>query len=269
MSEARAARTGRAGEQGFLLILMLGVVAIGGIGILFAVQSFAPPLSDVVIRAEQNLAVVGSATRTAFRGNGAFPNQLNGLASVTSGLTSTPWRADPWGAAQDLDYAVLATGVRVRSRGVDRTLATADDTQVDVAAETLVRVRQRCKLRLIRAVVTRSQYRYAATMSAAEVASLRSSMRNYATARRQWLTASAATRVTLTTTMNTAADTLTALATAHACPAMPASVTGVGGLMQQLAMPDGKAVDGIAATLLGDASVGVLARGYDATGRNR
>ncbi len=103
-------------------------------------------------------------------------------------------------------------------------------------------------------------------MSAAEEASMVAAMRDYAIARRQWLTADATTRVTLTTQMNTAAATVSALASSHACTPLPPAVTGAGGLMEGLGMPDGKAVDGIGANLISNATVGVLARGADATG---
>ena len=91
-------------------------------------------------------------------------------------------------------------------------------------------------------------------------------VRDYAIARRQWLTADAATRATLTTRMSTAAATVSAIAGAHGCAPLPLAVTGAGGLMEGLGMPDGKAVDGLGAALLLDATVGVLARGSDATG---
>jgi hypothetical protein len=91
-------------------------------------------------------------------------------------------------------------------------------------------------------------------------------MRTLAIAQRQWLTADAATRATLTTQNNAALATITALCTTYGLPALPASLTGAGGLMQMLGTSDARAVDGAGVALRTDPNLGVAARGADGTG---
>ena len=254
------------GESGFALLVMLGLIGMGSVGILFCVQRFVPPLADVVMRTDDNLATVQSRARAAFCSNGAFPASLAALATATGLDANGTWRRDPHGFAQDLDYQIVATGLRVRSRGPDHNLGTADDITVDVATEPQLRARQRERLRLVRAVLLRSPYRYVATMTAADQATMRSAMHSYAIARRQWLTATVSERATLTTQMTAATAAIDALVTGYARPPLPAALTGAGGLMEQLAMPDLRAVDGVGNPWLGNPSVGVLAAGGDSTG---
>lgn len=266
MNECPGQRTQPGSQAGFALLVMLALVGIGSVGVLLAVQTFLPPLSDVNARVEANLGVVESAAREAFERSGAFPADLAALATASGLPTDGGWRNDPWGAAQDLDYRLMASGLRIRSRGVDRRLGTADDVQFDVPAEGLVRVRQRARLRLLRALLLRSPFRSAGTMSVGEQASMRTAMHDYAAARREWLTADTAARALLTTRMAAATVTINALVAAHACPALPVALTGAGGLMEQLAVPDTCGVDGLGRALLANAALGVIAAGNDRVG---
>jgi len=95
---------------------------------------------------------------------------------------------------------------------------------------------------------------------------MRVAMRDYWIARRRYLTADAATRTQLQATMTAAAASVAALAAAHGLTALPSNMTGNGGLMQALGMPDSKATDGIGGTFIINATIGVVARGADATG---
>lgn len=252
-------------ESGFALLVMFGIIASASLGIVLAVQALAP-LADNSRRVDRGLVFVEQAARDGFRQRGAFPPTLGGLAAASNGVTLARWRIDPWGSAQELDYGTVGTSLRVRSRGVDGALGTGDDLQATVPVEGLVRVRQRARLRLIRAALARSPYRWSASMSPTDEADMLAALRDYATAKRQWLTADAATRSVLSSQMTAAANTVSTLAAAHSCTPLPPAVTGAGGLMEGLGMPDGKAVDGLGATLISDSTVGVLARGADATG---
>ena len=233
---------------------------------LLAVQAFLPLLRDRQVVAQQSLETAGQGVRGAYRQSGVLPTDLDSLESA-AGLSSLgQWRRDPYGSGQELDYSVAAGQVRLRSRGVDGLLGSTDDLQVTIEEEPLLRQRQRLRLRLLRAVLVRSPYRYAGSMSPADEAQMVAAMRDYARARRQWLTADAATRTTLATQMSTASATISSLASTHALPALPATLTGAGGLMSQLAMSDARAIDGRGAALLLDSVVGMVAVGADGAG---
>lgn len=264
MNAARPDDTVR--ENGFALLVMLAIVGIGSVGILLAVQGFLAPLAETNARVEANLGTVEQVAREAFVRGGAFPVDLDALATTTGLSVDGSWRLDPWGSAQDLDYQRTSASLQVRSRGVDRSLGTSDDHTVVVAAEPLVRLRQRAHLRLLRALFLRSPYRFAPTMSTGELASMRTAMHDYAVARRNWWGADTTSRTSLTTQMAAAAATITALVATHSCAALPASLTGAGGLMENLGVADGMAVDGLGRALLADPVLGVVAAGNDLVG---
>ena len=253
-------------ESGFALLVMLGIIGAGSVGLLLAVQAIVPGLADRDELARANLDLAADAAQVAYRRDGAFPADLDGLAAAGGLDAAGLWRRDPYGAGEELDYGIAGSGLRVRSRGVDGQLGSSDDLEREVATETQLRVRQRLRLRMLRAVLLRSPYRHAVSMSASEEVQMRDAMRGYARARRHFLTADPAARVTLTNDMATARSTIDGLVALHAMPALPSAVTGVGGLMGQLAMPDARAVDGRGAALVIDDVLGWVAIGSDGTG---
>jgi len=253
-------------EPGFALIVLLAVVGIGSVGLLLAVEAYLPTLRERQELSAGNLRQAEAATRVAFRRNGAFPGDLDGLSAAAGLGVDGQWRRDPFGHGEELDYSQVGADVLLRSRGVDQQLGTADDSTFRVSAETQLRVRQRLRLRMLRAVLLRSPFRLAGSMSAGDEALMRTAMRDYAVAMRQWRTADAATRTALTSTMNGATATINGLASVHALPTLPVSLTGAGGLMSQLAMQDSRAVDGRGAALLLDPVLGFVAVGADGTG---
>ncbi|MCK5941636.1 MAG: hypothetical protein KAI24_06690, partial [Planctomycetes bacterium] len=176
------------------------------------------------------------------------------------------WRRDPFGAGEELDYGLVGSDARLRSRGGDGRLGGVDDTTIAVVGETQLRVRQRLRLRMLRAVLLRSQFRWDSAMTPGDVARMRAAMRDLAVAKRQWLGADAATRADLTTRMNAATTTIEGLVSAYGLPPIPSSLTAAGGLMSQLSMPDARAVDGAGAALLRDAVLGFVAAGADRNG---
>lgn len=254
--------TAASAQGGFALLVLLGLVGVGSVGILLAVQSLVAPLAEVPARAERNMAVAEHAARFAFRSNGAFPTNLNGLAQAARLDPTADWRIDPWSPPLDLDYRRPTTGANVRSRGRDGRLNTSDDMQVLVPAESLVRVRQRGRLRLVRAVLVRSPFNFTATMGT-DHATLRAALRDHAIARRAWLTADAATRVTLQATLTATAASVASLRSLHGCSPLPNRMVGTGGLMEQLGMPDSRCYDGFGRRLVRDSVLGVGANGYD------
>lgn len=259
-----ASRTHRdEGQRGFALLVLLAIIGAGSVGLLLAVPAMMSAFADQPLRTEQNLATAAAAARTAFRADGRFPTSLDALGSAAGLTVDGDWRRDPFYAPNDLDYRSLGSGRRLRSRGPDRRLNTADDAAAVVAAEPLVRARQRGRLRLIRAVLLRSPYCLSVAMTASDAAAMRDAMHDQARARRAWLTADAAGRATLQATLTASESTITALRLGYGLPVLPTSVTGGTGLMAQLSMPDGKAIDGNRRTLLADPVLGVIARGYD------
>ncbi|MBL9075974.1 MAG: hypothetical protein JNL08_00640 [Planctomycetes bacterium] len=256
-SHARAGRR----DHGFALLVLLGIVGIGSVGILLAVQAIANVGADRVLRTERNLHTAAAAVRASFVANGAFAGSLT-AAATAGGLDPTAsWRRDPWFDA-DLQYRNVATGRRLRSRGPDLRLNTADDVDVVVAAEPIVRSRQRGRLRLIRAVLARSPYAFSASMSPTDAAAMLDALRDHAIALRRWRTADTAARVALQATLDASTATVTALRAAYGLPALP----GVTALLVALGIPDTRAYDGNGRRWLTDPVLGVRARGYDRQG---
>jgi type II secretory pathway pseudopilin PulG len=259
-------KRGASSEQGFALLVLLMVVGAGSIAIVLAAQAMLPNLAERAAHTDERLAACDAAARAAFRRNGAFPTNMDSLATAAALEVDPKWRFDPWSPAVDFVYTRNATRARFRSVGPDRRRNTGDDVVVDVAIEPQLRVRQRPRLRLIRAVLLRSQYRFAPTMSPGELDAMRDAMRDQAVALRQWLTATADERTALTSRLSTSATTIANLVTAHGLTALPSSLTGASGLMSRLGMPDGRAVDGGGAALLRHLQLGVVARGADGRG---
>lgn len=257
--------------EGFALLALLGVIGIASVGLLFAVQRFVPPLADVAVRVQSNLDVVEEAARDVFSRTGAFPASIDALASVGGLRADGAWRVDPQGQGNDLSYQVTATGIRVRSRGPDRLLGTADDEVRDVGAEPLVRMRQRATLRLIRSVYL-SELQGAVdaaialgALGTSSRSALAAALNEYAAAKREWLKATTLQRATLTVRMTADAAIIDAAQTLAGW-STPSAVTGAGGLMERLGMPDSLAVDGVGRPLQVDARMGVVAAGYDGVG---
>lgn len=253
-------------QRGFAMLAVLFLVGFGSLGVLIAVQTFLPATADVPERTERSLAVASSAARVAFRRNGSFPTSLDNLATAAGIDRQGSWRIDPWLSPNDVDYRRPATGANVRSRGRDGRLNTADDVQIAVIAEDLLRARQRGRLRMLRAILLTSSYFHAATMSPAEVSAMQAAMHTQAIAHRSWLTADAATRTALQGTLSSSAATITSLRSSHGLPAIPTRVVGANGLMQHLGLPDSRATDGQNRNLLRDPTIGLIAAGYDRRG---
>ncbi len=132
--------------------------------------------------------------------------------------------------------------------------------------ETFNVLRQRLRLRMLRAVLLRSVSRFDSLMTAAEQAQMRDAMRDYAVAKRRWLTASAVERLTLPCALEAAANHVDALVASYSLPSLPVALVGAGGLMSQLGAKDVRAVDGQGAPLRSDPVVGWLADGNDGLG---
>ena len=114
-------------QAGFALLVLLGLIGVGSLLMVTMVQSVVPPAARRAADAEAHLTVVTQAAAVAFRRTGGFPADLDALAVAAGRIDPGDWRRDPNGHAQELDYSTTTGGVRVRSRGLDRRLGTADD----------------------------------------------------------------------------------------------------------------------------------------------
>jgi hypothetical protein len=252
-----------AAQGGFALLVLLGLVGIGSVGVVLAVQAFVPAAAETPQRAERHLATAAAGARAALRAHGSLPPDLDGIAAAAGLDPDGAWRVDPWAAPQPIDVRAVASGLRLRSRGPDRRLGTADDMRVDVPAEPIVRARQRGRLRLQRALLLRSPFASAVSMTAADLDAMRAALRAYAIARRKWWTADTAQRVTLQATLSASAATIAALRTAHACLPLPGALCGAGGLLERLGLPDTCGVDGAGRPFVADPVLGLAAVGCD------
>ncbi len=250
-------------QRGFALLSLLLLVGVGGVVAIAALEHVVRPPTDLAVRAAERLAAVTSTARRVFRESGSFPARIDDLATTEQLDQAGDWRRDPWRPGVDLDYRVRSRDLTVRSTGPDRRLNTADDVAFAVDDEPLVRLRQRARLRVLRAVLAASSLRTIWTMSAAENTAMRTAMRDYASARRAWLTTDAAGRAVLTIRMSDAQATVDALASAHGMPTMPTRLTGASGLLSRLGLTSARAVDGIGRALQIDPVVGFVANGSD------
>lgn len=253
------------GERGSVMLALVLFTGACGLVATMLIERLVRPATDTVGAAEAALADVTVTARRAFRSAGAFPSNLTNLAAQSGRQSDMLWRQDPWASGLDLDYRIRQRELHLRSRGPDRRLGTADDLLCVVDDEPVVRLRQRARLRILRAVLAASSLRVAWTMSAADKQAMQAAMGDYAAARRSWLTADTAARTALTTRMQDAAAAIEAMRAAHGLPAMPTRLTGGSGLLTALGLPSGRAVDGLRRALDIDPVLGFVARGSDRT----
>lgn len=259
-------RTTDASQRGFALLVLLGIIGTASMAIVLAVAAMLPPLAERGQRTTGNLETAVRAAMLGYRRNGAFPADLT-AAATAGGLDATgTWRSDPHGTLQDTGYGMAGTNLRIRSRGLDRAFGTADDITYLLSTEQQLRLRQRGRLRLLRALVTVSPYRLAGSMSPAERDSMRGAMRSFAVAQRLWLSADAATLPVLAASMAADSATVTNLTVLHSCPPLPVSVTGAGGLATNIGTIDSQLVDGAGRALIANNTLGVAATGNDLIG---
>lgn len=254
-------------ECGFALLVLLALIGAGATGILLAVNHFVPVLADTDERLQADLGTLQQAATEAGLRSGAFPADLDAVATVIGLPATGHWRRDPWDPAQDLDYVVAASGLRVRSRGPDRQLNTADDVQVLVADEVLLRPRQRERLRLLRAAFCRELQQQLAAVGAVSPtgAEVRDALRDAAAAQRAWQGADTTERAVLAGRLGAAAVVVAAAKTAVSW-VEPVALTGGGGFMERIHAADALAVDGKGQPLLMHTTLGVIAVGDDGVG---
>jgi hypothetical protein len=255
----------RGDERGFALLAVLSIIAAGSLVLLAAVQRLVPPLAGRARLVDDRLAVCQEAVEIAYRRDGSFPANLTALATPAGLDANGVWRRDPSGFAVDFAYNRNGTRVQLRSRGPDRRLNTADDVIETIPAERPLRTRQRGRLRLLRALLLVSPYRTSGSMTTADLAAMRTAMRDHAIATRRWLGADAATRTSLATTLTANATTITNLLLANVVTALPTGLTGAGGLLTAIGATDAAGVDGRGMPFYLHPTLGIAAAGNDRT----
>jgi hypothetical protein len=217
--------------------------------------------------AAARMRTAATTAREIYVRDGTFPNDLAQLAAAGLLDANGNWQVDPFGGRAPLDYrsSGAPATARVASRGPDARLGTADDLIETVGENAAARARMRARLRTLRAAVARSQFLYSPMMTAADRASMRSALRTWAKAQRSLLGADPAAKASLTANRDAAAATIAALRATYALPPWPARVTGAGGLLQALSLPDSLGSDGFGQAFVIDASVGVRSIGGDRT----
>lgn len=254
---------GSSGSSGFALLVLLMLMATASVAAISLAQRALPPLALQRTDADDHLTTARLGLGHAYRRQGAFPTSLDSLAGTAGLPVAGRWRIDPYGHAADLDYTRPAGNGQLRSRGPDRQLGTADDVVLTAAAEVPLRARQRGRLRLLRALLFRSQYRTNGTMNAAQTAAMAQAMNQLAAARRAWLTTPAADRPALALAIASATTTIGDLCRVHGCTQLPVALTGASGLLTAIGSSDAMAIDGRGRQLLLDPGLGILAAGND------
>lgn len=258
--------SGRVGTgDGFALIGLLLFMTAGTavlallVGRLHVSEGGRSAITEV--RARQVLAAAADHHRR-YRG---FPATIDALATTPILDPNGEWRFDPFGGAQRLllrrnGRPVVLT---VTSRGRDQRRGTADDVIDSIADDGPARHVTRSRLRVLRAAYLRSPYMNGALMTPAERATMRQAVGTFARAQRALLYADAAGKVAMTAQRDAAAATIAGLQSLHALPAPPPGATGVGGLLEQLSLPDALGTDAWGGTLVVDRNVGFLCIGGD------
>lgn len=247
-------------ERGFALLFMMILIGAAGGVFLLAVESFVAVGADRAGRAASSLAELRRAAHDIYLRTGTAP--ASAAATVTAAGLRPEVQIDPYGWNADFGWTNSATAITIRSRGEDRVLGNADDPLATVPLQEPGRASTRHRLRLLRAQLLRSPYRLQLSMSAADQANLRSWTRQYAQACRRWIL-EPANQVVLSATMVTMQTQIAALCAGHGCAPLPASVTGVGGIMTGIGNVDARAVDGFGRGLQRDAAVGLKSSGAD------
>lgn len=261
----RGGRRRRRRERGFALLAMMSVIGVGSLGVLLAVAAFVPAPGERQARVGVNLETAQRLVAAQFLRDGAFPTRLDTVESG-GGVYGDDWTRDPYGVGRALRFVKTSSGVQVRSRGPDQRANTADDMIVAIEGEALLRVRQRLRLRLVRAVhVADLESQVQAANSTTASTALPQAVRDYAIALRSWRTATSTERTALQATMDTAATVFTTLLATTGYTA-PITVTGAGGLMTRLGLGDQRAFDGLGRAYQLHPVLGVIAVGYDAVG---
>lgn len=258
---APAART--ASQGGFAYVALLVLTSVVGLVGAVALDGLVRRSTALPAVAAERLGAVAATAAEQYRLTGVLPGSL---AALPVGAANGEWRRDPWGAGTDLDYRIRQRNLELRSRGPDGRLRTADDDVLVVDDEPLLRLRQRGRLRILRAVLTNSSFRNSVFMPVATRQQMVAAMRQVAIARRSWYFADAATRTALTAQIAAAQQVVVDTSTSFGLLPLPTRLLGGTGLLAALGLPDTRAVDALGQAMAVDPVLGFVARGGDRAG---
>lgn len=252
-------------SDGFALIALLLFIAAGTAVLAALAGQLHVSEGGRSTTCELRAQTVVAAAADHHRRYRSFPATIDSLATTPVLDPNGDWRFDPFGGAQQLTLGRNGQPVvlTVTSRGRDQRLGTADDLIASIDDHQPARQVTRARLRLLRAAYLRSPYMDGALMTPAERAAMRQAVRTYARAQRALLFADTAGKAVLTTQRDAAAATIAGLQSLHALPPPPANATGVGGLLEQLSLPDALGTDAWGGTLVVSRNVGFLCVGGD------
>lgn len=250
-----------------LLALLIAITAASGVfvaGLPFLIR----PQTDFAATAQARLERIRAAAQTALIENGSIPANLNALANATTVPADDRWRTDPFNFA-DFQYEVSGdpATLTVASVGLDRSAGTADDLSIELASEPDARTRTRNRLRTIRSKFNRSNYMYDAAMSPADRSSMLANALTYSTTQRAIdFAANTGDRANLIAQRDAARNAILNLRTTYSLPPPPNTVSGPGGLLSALGLPDSLDADGHGTPLIANDAVGCTSAGADRTG---
>lgn len=251
------------GQGGFAYVALLVLTSVVGLVGAVALDGLVRRATALPAVAAERLVAVATTAADQYRLTGVLPANL---AALPAGAVDGEWRRDPWGAGADFDYRIRQRNLELRSRGPDGRLRTADDDVLVVDDEPLLRLRQRGRLRILRAVLTASSFRNSGFMPAATRRQMVASMRQLAIAKRNWYFADAATRAALTVQIEAAQQLVVDTSAAFGLSPLPTRATGGTGLSTALGLPDTRAVDALGRAMAVDPVLGFVARGGDRAG---
>lgn len=245
---------------------MTSMLAAGGSLAAIAVVSAQMTMRiDKQAEAERRVAALAEAGNELYLRTGSFPNNLLELVTLSQ---SSEWEllaADPYGSLENIDVSVVGDQLLVSSRGPDGQLGTLDDVVTGVHARTAGRARTRNRLRILRAVFSTSGYYDSAMVTPADRATLLQAMTDYTTKCRLLDYVSPLDQAQALIEIGAARVTIESITQAAGLPAVPASATGPGGLLESLGLPDSLGTDGYGHTWVTDV-VGINSPGRDGTG---
>jgi hypothetical protein len=252
-----------AAQGGFAYVALLVLTSVVGLVGAVALDGLVRRSTALPAVAAERLVTVAATAAGHYRLTGVLPTNL---AALPVGAANAEWRRDPWGAGTDLDYRIRQRNLELRSRGPDGRFRTADDDVLVVDDEPLLRLRQRGRLRILRAVLTDSSFRNSISMPVATRQQMVAAMRQVAIARRSWYFADAATRVALTTQLAAAQQFVVDTSASFGLSPLPVGMLGGTGLLAALGLPDTRAVDALGRAMAVDPVLGFVAHGGDRAG---
>ncbi|MCA8943007.1 MAG: hypothetical protein KDB80_10645, partial [Planctomycetes bacterium] len=254
-------------DRGFALLALLIAIASASSLLLAALPLLDPAERCAGHETWSRLTRIRARAASAVRASASIPKTLDSLASIQPIGDTHSWRRDPYGA-EDFAYTVTGTPetLTLSSAGPDRRRNTADDLMIALDAAVEQRARTRSRIRIIRAAFLRSAFMHDPGMSGADAAAMRTHVRDYATAQRSLAHSSGDAHDSLIVKRDTARSAILDMRATYMLPSPPSAISGPGGLLSALSLPDSLDADGFGNPLVANDAVGCVSTGADAIG---